>query len=296
MCSSLFSQYSSQCMVQKRCSTSDEWAVSQQPQFIVVTTNLRDMLPKAASELVTADLGANAAPSLVVGVFLLWSASASSCLSETQVAALQVCWLSLFPALAVTPPGKASFTGAYRSGAAQVWSFTGSYRSGVTKDTLWVWMLRQGLFGFLAFMLGGVPQGAAASTIAAPNQQHLEGNTLLGSGPAAGIKENLSLQWQLLTLCNKKKCPSFWSPRLPCAVAAHAPWGVRGGTIKAAPQTGLVMHFCDEQDSALPAQDSKARNRTFLWLAHKGWVFQLSQGEITRSIQCCLWQEPEKFI
>lgn len=29
------------------------------------------MLPKAASELVTADLGANAAPSLVVGVFLL---------------------------------------------------------------------------------------------------------------------------------------------------------------------------------------------------------------------------------
>lgn len=61
-------------------------------------------------------------------------------------------------------------------------------------------------------MLGGVPQGAAASTIAAPSQQHLKGNTLLGPGPAAGIKENLSLQWQLLILYNKKNVPPSGLP------------------------------------------------------------------------------------
>lgn len=75
------------------------------------TTGLRDVAPEAASEFVTTELGRCRSRPLVEGTPLLGRLASASCIYLLgSVCSSSVCWLSLFSALVVTPPGKASFT------------------------------------------------------------------------------------------------------------------------------------------------------------------------------------------
>lgn len=195
-------------------------------------------------------------------------ASASCMCSGTQAVVFQVCWVSLFSALAVTFPGKASFTGSWKIRAAQV----GDRQ-----------IPDQG--PFLGLTAKSRSSLASSASRGAQSQGHFSGKAILGPGPAADVTENLSSQLQLLTPCNQKMSFPFWSPRWPSAVAGcvlvlpwnslptgfqatYLPcWGVRGETIRAAPETSLSVHVSDEPGISLASSETprQVRNRTSLW-------------------------------
>lgn len=150
------------------------------------------MHPKAR-ELETVELGA-IAPSCwwrVCSCFAVL-ASASCICSGTLAVVFQVCWLSLFSALAVTPPGKASFTGSCKSRAALV---------GDRK------VPDQG--PFLGLTAKSRASLASPASRGSRSQGHVLGKAILGSGPAADVMENLSSQQQFLTPCNQKNVLSL---------------------------------------------------------------------------------------
>lgn len=141
--------------------------------------------------------------------------------------------LSRFPALAIAPLGKTSFTGSYRSGAAQgrarqlprtLHGLRAESRASLASQLYALWH-SSGISSF----------NQSSPEPAASRREHSSGVRTScwhkGKPPFSG-------SFSLPTI---KKCPSFWSPRLPCAVAAHAPLGVRGGTIRAAFSYTSVM-------------------------------------------------------